>query len=76
MCSCLGFNFALLRNHAGEFPGDPVVNTWLFHSCGPGFDPWSGTKFPQAEWHGQKNKVKWNYLFNIEISGGKVNLNK
>ena len=26
-----------------EFPGGPVVRTWHFHSCGPGFNPWLGS---------------------------------
>ena len=27
-----------------------------FHCWGPGFDPWPGTKFPQAAQHGFKKK--------------------
>lgn len=34
-----------------EFPGRPVVGTPCSPCGGPGFDPWSGTKIPQATWH-------------------------
>ena len=29
-------------------PGSPVVRTWPFHCCGPGFNPWSGNKDPAS----------------------------
>ena len=41
-----------------EFPGGPVVRTPRLHCRGPGFNPWLGTKIPQAAWHSQKKKKK------------------
>ena len=32
-----------------------MVRAPCFHHRGPRFDPWSGTKIPQAAWHNQKN---------------------
>lgn len=32
--------FEFIKYIFREFPGSPVVKTWCFHCCGPGFDPW------------------------------------
>ena len=39
-----------------DFPGGPAVETLRFHCRGPRFEPWSGTKIPQATRHNQKRK--------------------
>ena len=31
----------LCNEECWEFPAIPVVRTWLFHCCGPGFNPQS-----------------------------------
>ena len=36
-----------------EFPGGPVLRIPCFHCQGPEFNPWSGTKIPQAAQRGQ-----------------------
>lgn len=38
------FNYIqpLEKNHFVEFPGGPVVRTWLFHCRGHEFNPWLG----------------------------------
>ena len=41
-----------------EFSGGPVVKTWAFTAMDLGSAPGWGTKFPQAEWCGQKKEKK------------------
>ena len=53
---CLDFNFALLRNHTWEFPGGPVVKTWLLHSRGLGSIPGRELSFHKLSGMAQKIK--------------------
>ena len=41
----------------GEFPGGPMLRTWCFHCCGPGFDPWLGNKDPKLSGMAKKRLV-------------------
>ena len=64
---CYRGSTADLRKQKREFPGGPVVRTPCFHCWGPGFNPWSGTKIPQAAWCGPKKKSRRKKSANLKI---------
>ena len=47
-------SFFHFKSPSWEFPGGPVVRAWGPHCQGPEFNPWWGTKIPQATRCGQK----------------------
>ena len=50
----------LFKTGVFGLPGGVMVKTLCFLCRGHGFNPWWGTKIPQAMWHSQKsrNKIK------------------